>query len=151
MKDHLSETTISKFSVPLLFAATLALLVGCSDNTDSLGGSVDITPAQGSLTLVLTNPVGGATVTSVTVGGTITVKATLKDAAGAVVVQEVVTFATDPAYGTLDPALGSALTDAAGVAVIDLVGVAAGASTITGDALAGGVAVTGSIGYAVVP
>ena len=79
-------------------------------------------------------------------------KATLKNAAGAVVPNAVVTFATDATLATMTPA-ATALTDAAGVASITLnaVGLAAGATTITGTAQVGTppVAVTGSIGFAV--
>jgi hypothetical protein len=64
----------------------------------------------------------------------------------------VVTFATDATLATMTPA-ATALTDAAGVASVTLnaVGLAAGATTITGTAQVGTppVAVTGSIGFAV--
>ena len=90
-------------------------------------------------------------VTSVSNGTSATVKATLKDAAGAAVANTVVTFTlANASMATLTPSSGTTLTNASGVATITLAGgVTAGASTITANAQVGAATVTGSSGFAV--
>jgi len=105
-----------------------------------------------TITFALTNA-AGAPVTSVSTGAPATVKATVKDAAGAAVANAVVTFSTDATLATITPAT-TALTDASGVATVTLNSAglaAAGATTITATAQVGTppAAVTGSIGFAV--
>lgn len=74
-------------------------------------------------------------------GAPISATATLRDSSGAGVPGVVVTFATDNAYGTLNPPLGTALTDDAGKASVTLAAagpIAAGAATLSARAEIGG-------------
>ena len=142
----------------LLLMATIAALTACgnggtsgtSGTTTTTGGGTASPTAAASLTLVLTDPVSGATVTGISNGTSAKVNAALKDATGAAVANAVVTFSTASTMATMTPSSGTALTNAAGVATITLTGgAAAGASTITATAQVGTTAVTGSIGYSV--
>ncbi len=138
-------------------AATLAVLAGCSPGpaptkSGTGGGTAPTpgTPSAPTITLALTNA-AGATVSSISIGAPATVKATLRDAAGTLVSNSVVTFSTDTALATITPA-ATALTDASGVATVTLnpaTITVAGATTITATAQVEKTAVTGSIGFAV--
>lgn len=160
---------ISRLSAPLLLAATLAILAGCGSSgsivaaKDTSGGTTTgstgtttgttgttVTTTAPTLTLALTNS-AGATVTSISNGAPGTLKATLKNAAGAVVPNAVVTFSTDGTLATISPA-ASALTDASGIATVTLTPPtisAAGATTIQATAQVGTEAVSGSMGFTV--
>ncbi len=163
----------SRFSAWLFLAATFAVLAGCgsggSGGTPTKTGTAGAGSTAGSLTtpstatttatpvptltIALTNA-AGTTITSITSGVSGTVKATLKDATGAVVPNSVVTFTVaDTTLATMTPAAGTALTDATGVATITLnaVGLASGATTINASAQVGTppTAVTGTLGFAV--
>lgn len=157
-----SAYKVSRLSSLLLLAA--AMLSGCggggssstTPGTDTTSASTSSTSTTTttptpSLTVALTTA-AGAPVTSIASASPATVKATLKNAAGAVVPNSVVTFTTDATLATITPA-ATALTDAAGVASVTLnaVGLASGATTITATAQVGSppAAVTGSIGFAV--
>ncbi len=158
---------IARLSASLFLAAALAALAGChggddpnppdspSEATTGTTGTTGTpgapTPAgEPSIALALTNT-AGATVSAISTGTPATVKATLKNAAGAVVPNAIVTFSTDATLATITPA-ATALTDASGVATVTLnpaTSLTAGATTITATAQVGTVAVTGSIGFAV--
>lgn len=166
--QSLLNREISRFSASLFLAATLVALAGCgsggsggtpvSSGTTATGGTsgtngttgTTTTTAAPTITFALTDSTGNptSTISSVSPG---TVKATLKDASGAVVPNSVVTFATDPTLATITPAAGTALTDATGVATVTLnaVGSAAGAGTLTGTAQVGTNAVNGTLGFSV--
>jgi len=128
----------------------------------SVGGTATLTAASGAasavatytvnvgtLTLGLTNPATGAAVSNITIGSPIKVSATVVDGAGAAVVGAVVTFSTNAAIGVLIPASATALTDAAGVAFVNMDGVVAGAATVTATAQLGVSVLTGSSAYSV--
>ncbi len=157
---------ISGLSVSLFLAATLTILAGCgsgpdapkSTSTTTTTGTaatpaVTITPvttAAPNFTLTLTNSAGAA-VSTVSNGAPATLKATLKNAAGAVVPNTVVTFSTDAALATIAPS-ATALTNASGVATVTLSPatiLAAGATTVQASAQVGTVSVTDSVGFAV--
>jgi hypothetical protein len=152
---------IARLSASLFLAATLAVLAGCHGGDDpsppdNPSGTTTGTPGAPtppgapSFALALTNA-AGATVTSISTGTPATVKATLKNAAGAVVPNAIVTFSTDATLATITPA-ATALTDASGVATVTLnpaTILTAGATAITATAQVGTIAVTGSIGFAV--
>jgi|CXWL01.1.fsa_nt_gi hypothetical protein len=158
MRDFFFSQKMVKFSVSFLLATSITLLAGCSDNTGGTGtGSTSggttgggSTPpvATSSLTLVLTDS-AGAPITFISNGTSANVKATLKDASGAVVANTVVTFSTSSTIATMSPLSGTALTDSAGVAAITLIGGSPGADTIKAIAQVGTTAVEGSMGYAV--
>jgi hypothetical protein len=150
-----------KFSAMLLLASAFALLTACGDGGSGAGGTTTTTGGGGaipvpvpvaapSLTIALTDPTTGATVTSISNGTSATVNATLRDAAGAAVANTVVTFSAASTLATMIPTSGTALTNASGVATITLTGGGvAGATTISANAQVGTAAVTGSIGFAV--
>ena len=142
----------------LLTAALIgltALLTGCgaggaSGGTSTTGGTTGNTTVAASLVLTLSDPATGNASNALTSGSPLTVTALLKDTAGAVVSNSVVTFTTGASFGTFSPASGTALTNASGIAMISLVaGSTTGAATVTASANVAATAVTGSIGYTV--
>ena len=99
---------ISSLSASLFLAATLAVLAGCSPGPGTYAlrtqqAEHPAVPSAPTITLALTDA-AGATVTSISSDAPATVKATLKDAAGAVVPNAVVTFSTDATLATITPA-----------------------------------------------
>lgn len=90
--------------------------------------------------------------TFVSAGTTATATATLRDPAGVGVAGAVVTFTTDPNFGVMTPASGTALTDASGNAsvILSSAGVSAsGAASITASAQVGTQNFTVTRGYSV--
>ena len=161
-------SSIKKISGVVLISAMLAL-VGCSDsdspNTGGLGGGTTgggttgggttgggTVSAVANLSVALTDN-AGQTITTISSGSPATVKATVKNAAGATVANAVVTFTIDTAgLAVLTPSSGTALTNSSGVATVSLAAAslfAAGAATVTAAAQVGADAVTGSQGFAV--
>ncbi len=97
---------ISRFSVSFLLAATLAMLAGCSQNSSgTIPGTTGTTGTTGTSTATLTIALSPH---SISASSTATVTATLKNASGAPMAGQVVTFSTDAALGSLSQA--SALT-----------------------------------------
>ena len=160
---------ISRFSAAFFLATALVLLAGCgsggaggtptSSGTPGATGSGGTTGTDGTtaaaatITFALTNA-AGATVNSISTGAPATVKATVKDATGAVVPNTVVTFSTDATLATITPTAATALTDATGIATVSMDPAsltASGAGTLTATAQVGtpATAVTGSIGFSV--
>lgn len=79
-------------------------------------------------------------------------RATVTDSAGQKVAGTVVTFTSDASLVKFVPSSGSALTDANGVASVQVLpasATAAGAGTVTADVLVGGKAATGSVSFQV--
>ena len=159
MRDLFSSQKMTRFFTAFLFAMTMAVFVSCTSGTTAgtttpgtsgTGGTPPLVAAP-SLTLALSDPVTGATVTSISNGTSALVKATVKDAAGIAVPNAVVTYVlANASMGTITPSSGTALTNSAGVATITIAGGAiAGATTITANAMVGSSAVTGSIGLSV--
>lgn len=107
----------------VVLASLIAALAACSGSSTSSGGSGSSGSGGGSgnggsstttagITLVTTSQ-------SVSLDSPATVSATVLDAKGAIVPNALVTFAVgDPQIGTLAPATGKVLTDAAGVAKV---------------------------------
>lgn len=157
-----SSRGFSRFSSALFLAAALAVLAGCGSGgaggsspaaaggTGGTGGATDTGSPVPTITFALTDA-AGASVTSISTGAPATVKATLRDANGAIVSNSVVTFSTDPTLATITPS-NSALTDATGVATVTLAPAsitAAGASTLSATAQVDTSEVTGSIGFSI--
>lgn len=136
-----------KFAAILLCCGVLGLM-GC------VSGSADAPskPVAASITLTLTDPVTGAALTSVSMGKPAKVSATVRDTTGAVVPNTVVTFTTTETLVRMLPSSGTALTDASGVATIQVDAAsfaAAGATTVSAAATLGTTPVTGSVGISV--
>lgn len=137
----------------LVTAATfgfMALLSGCGGGgatSVTLGGTAAAAP---TLSVVLTDA-SGATINSVSSGGSATVTATVKDTSGAPAANTVVTFVVDAAYATFTPSTGTALTDALGKASVTLKAdsLNSGATTITASSQVGSTAVTGTVNFQV--
>lgn len=92
--------------------------------------------------------------TSATVAGgvPVTVSATVKDASGNAVANQVVTFSAPAALGTFSPS--SALTDSSGVASVQLTAAStttSGADQVVAAATVASVAITASTGFQVIP
>jgi len=154
---------ISRFSASLYLAASLAVLAGCGSGPDVAKSTTDTTTTgttgttttvtvttAPTLSLALTSA-AGATVSSISNGAPATLKATLKNTAGAVVPNAVVTFSTEAALATITPS-ATALTDASGVATVTLNPASissAGATTVKAIAQVGTETASGSIGFTV--
>lgn len=128
-----------------------ALLAACGGGggdagTPGLGGG---TGGGTTGTPTITLSLSSITVTSAV---PVTVTATVKDGTGAPVAGQVVTFTSPGALGTFSPS--SALTDASGNAVVKLApssSTASGADLAEASATVGGVLMTVSTGFEVVP
>lgn len=145
-----------------LSIASLLLLTGCggssSGTTTSASGvagasSVSAAAAAApSLTLSLVNAAASA-VTSISNGSPATVKAAIADANGAAVSGVVVSFKpADATLVTMTPVNGTALTNASGVASIQIAPAsmtAAGATSIAASAQVGTTAVNASTGFSI--
>jgi len=117
-------------------------------------GVLPTTTGTTGISIALTNPLTGATITNISTGNPAKVSATLRDTSGAAVPNAVVTFATTETLASMIPATGTALTDAAGVASIQINAAsptAAGAATISASASVGGAALSASTGFGVIP
>lgn len=148
--------------VGLLLAAVLSACGGGGGSPGTVGGGTGggstggtgSTPSNGTPTVAIqlldasNNPVA-----SVTRSPVVYAKATLRNASGAVVPAQVVTFTGDASLVQFVPASGTALTDANGVATIQVVPASAssaGAGMITAAATLAGVAVTpGTVSFQV--
>ena len=140
----------------ILFAALLAATVAACGGG---GGSAGTTPGgstpntQPTVALQLSNSAGVTTAT-VTNQDTFSLRATVRDARGNLLPGQVVTFKDLAGLVKFNPLAGTALTDANGVAVVQvspLLATSAGAGTITADVSVNGVAATqGTLNYQVV-
>lgn len=113
--------------------------------TTSTSTTTTTTTTSGSISLALASQ-------SITSGIPTTVTATLVNGSGAAIPGAVVTFTTDSQLGTFSPASGTALTDAAGRASVQLSAAsstAAGAATVTASATVGTTVLTTARGYSV--
>lgn len=120
MRDLFSSKKITRFSATFLLATALAVVAGCSNNPTPGSGSgtgtgtgTTPTPPAGTASLTI-----AITPNALVTGLTSVVVATLKDASGAPMGSQVVTFTTDASYGTLSQT--TALTNASGVASVNL-------------------------------
>lgn len=116
-----------------------------------------VVPPPPTLTIALTDS-AGVPVTSLSSGSPVIAKATVKNSAGALVPNIVVTFSTDPSMAVITPASATALTGdglngtTMGVASVILNSaslVSSGAATIEATGQVDAAAVVGSIGYSV--
>jgi len=136
-------------------AFMLLLLAGCGGKeitTDTGTTGTGTGTGTTSANLALSLYAAGVPVTSISAGAPTTVKATVKNNAGAAVPNIVVTFSTNATLATMTPANGTALTDASGVAQISLSPfdlTVSGATTISASAQVDTTAVTNSIGFSI--
>lgn len=138
---------ITRFSASFLLAVFVALLTGCGSGGPS-GTAVAVEP---SITIALTDSTG-APATTLSSGALITVKATMRDAAGAAVANSIIAFSNDqPTLATIEPVIATALTDVNGVATVTLkiISLLPGAGTLTATGMVGTTAVTGLAAYGV--
>ncbi len=139
------KAKFQEFAAVALWSSVLGLM-GCVSGGG--GGGTPIVAA--SVSVMLTDTTTGAALTNLSTGNPAKVTATVRDTAGAVVPNTVVTFSTDATLAKMTPTSGSALTDASGVATIQIaaaIPTAGGATTIT--ATLAGAAVSGSTGFSV--
>lgn len=142
------NSILRKFSAAVFCFGAVLGLAGC------VSGSADNTNKtdKGSISIAFTDPVTGATLSNISTSTAAKVTATVRDPLGTLVPNTVVTFATSAALATMIPAAGTALTDAFGVASIQIIGAsptAAGATTITATATVGGATLTVNAGFGV--
>ncbi len=119
-----------------------------SGGSGGTGGTSTKTP---TVTVALFNAAGTSS-SALSTGSDLTGKATVLDASGNPVVNTVVAFTTNPTLATISPTIGTALTDAKGVATILLRAASvsvSGAGTLTANASVAGTAVTGTANYSV--
>lgn len=121
---------------------------GTTGGGSSGGGTTTATP---TVSVVIVDGTGAAT-TTLPSSGSVTVNATVKDAAGAVVKDAVVTFTTEASLGIFNPASGTALTNSSGVATIQMSAAslsAAGAAAVNAAATVASTSVSGGATYQV--
>jgi len=121
----------------------------CTVSSGSTSGSGGTTTAAPTVTVAIVDGSGAAT-TTLPSSGSVTINATVKDAAGAVVPATVVTFTTNLSLGAFNPPSGTALTNASGVATIQMSAAslsAAGAALVTASAALGTTTVSGTAAY----
>jgi len=132
------------------YTATVTGVVDGKTATASVNYNVTLrAPGASSLALAL-NDINGVPTTLITPTRPGSLAATVRNTAGAVVPNTVVTFTTTDTSATLVPLTGTALTNAQGVAQVALpAGSLNGAFTATARATVDGVAVTASSSYTV--
>lgn len=114
----------------------------------TIGTGTTTVVAAASLALTLKNSSGVST-NSITASGT-TATATVRDSAGAVVANRLVTFSADATRVTLTPASGQTLTNASGVATVQVAPASltvSGAGSLTASALVGSATISGTTDY----
>ncbi len=105
-------------------------LAGCGSGAVSSSSLPDTGPA--TLVATLTDVGSAAPRTAIADGNPAKVTATFKTSRGNPIVGAVITFTTDATLGVFNPATGTALTDATGVASVTLsASTASGAGTVT--------------------
>ena len=151
-----------KYSCALLILGVLAACGGGGGNPGTSSGALAPAPAA-SAPVVATAPTIGltmknsanATVTTVTASEVFTLQATVKDANGVALAGKVVTFGSNAALVKFSPATGTSLTDANGVAAIQIspaLATSGGALTIAAEATVVGTTVLlATLGVTVVP
>lgn len=144
----------------LLLLGTLGL-AGCGGGSAGGGaaatgtgtGSGTTPAATAGVSVTLTDPATGAARTSIALGSPAKANATVLDSSGKAVANTVVTFAIAPTgLASMTPVTGTALTNASGVASIQIDPAslaAAGAAMITATASVGKVSVSGSMGFTI--
>jgi hypothetical protein len=149
-------------------AAALGLslaLVACGGGGGNAGtpsgGTVPIVTPDSPTTLVASAPAvtlllknsSGSTVSTVSALDIFTLQAIVKSAAGVLLPDQVVQFSGDPALVKFSSANGAALTDAFGVATVQVTpGTSGGAGSIAADVTVAGVAVTQvTLGLSAIP
>lgn len=124
----------------------------CGTNTG--GGTGTTTTGTVVVTLLDATVATRVETHALTAGKPVTVEALVKDVRGVAVPNAVVTFTTEAAYGTFEPASGTALTNSSGVATVTLIAsslTSSGAGTIKATASVGGAVISDEDTYAVTP
>jgi hypothetical protein len=128
----------------MLFAALMTACGGGGGSAGAVPGATPPTAAKPSILLDIVTSAGA--VTSTVSSGTSTfARATVLDAAGAKSAGTVVTFSTASSLAVFSPSSGTALTDANGVATIQILpatNTAGGAGVLSANATVGGTAAT---------
>ena len=137
-------------------AVTITATAQVSGATIAGSSNLTITVSAGTqqqVTVTLTNPTSNAAVTSISLGNPAKASATVLDANGRAVPNAVVTFTAVPsAQVAITPASGTALTNAQGVAFVQIDPASlssSGAATITASAAVGSSTVTGSTSFSI--
>lgn len=126
-----------------------AFSTSCGTTGGGTGGGT--TTSSPTVSVAILDGSGAAT-TTLPSSGSVTVNATVKNAAGAVVKDTVVTFTTDASLGIFNPASGTALTNSSGVATIQMSAAslsAAGAAAVTAAATVDSTTASGGKSYQV--
>ena len=154
---------MSKLKV-IFLAMVVAFLTACGGGGGSAGttssGSGGGATGTGTSTVVVSTPtlsfqlVDAAGAVTTTVGGIAPVfaKATLRTGAGVAVSGQVVTFVSGNGLVRFSPTGGTALTDAGGIASVQVfpaLATSAGAGTINANATVGALAALGSVSFVV--
>lgn len=132
------------FLVGLVLAAVLAACGGGGGSAGATSGSSGTSPTGTPTIAMELRDSANAVTNSIGTGGVVA-RATVKDASGAPVSGRVVTFAGDASLIAMTPSSGQALTDANGVATVQVVpasATSAGAGTLNASATVGASALT---------
>ncbi len=144
-----------KLRCGVLAAAGALIVAACGGGSGGSilqppGGGGGSTAAKPTITLSLTDATGAAKNVLVS-GQPLTATAVVRDSAGNPVPGVVVTFSADSALAVLTPSTGTALTNASGVATVQMAVASAtsdgGAGTISADASVESTALSASLGF----
>jgi hypothetical protein len=128
----------------MLFAALMTACGGGGGSAGAVPGATPPTAAKPTVTVDIITSAG--VVTSTVSGSTSTfARATVLDAAGAKSAGTVVTFSTSSSLAVFSPSSGTALTDANGIATVQILpatNTAGGAGVLNANATVGGTAAT---------
>ena len=140
---------------PIVYGFSLTYPIAATPPTcvapQVLQNGICVTPATPTVAIAIRDAADTAAVSSVALGGVLTIKATVRDATGAVVPSKLVTFTVAPVIGTFNPPSATALTDVNGVATIKITGTVVGAGSVKGTATVGTTVVSGSADFEVTP
>ena len=137
------------FLVGLVLAAVLAACGGGGGSAGATSGSSGTSPTGTPTIAMELRDSANAVTNSIGTGGVVA-RATVKDASGAPVSGRVVTFAGDASLIAMTPSSGQALTDANGVATVQVVpasATSAGAGTLNASATVGASALTAFVDF----
>ncbi len=136
--------------ITVLACSMLLAACGGGGNPGAVSGGSNATKTP-TVSVAMFNAAGAAS-SALSTGADLTGKATVLDAAGKPLANAVVAFSTNTALASITPTIGTALTDASGVASVVVHAASAsvsGAGTLTASVVVAGATLTGSANYSV--
>lgn len=151
--DTNQTTLLQRLRGGITLLACSMLLAACGGgggNPGAVSGGNNVTK-EPTVSVALFNAAGAAS-SALSTGADLTGKATVLDAAGKPLANAIVAFTTNTALASITPTIGTALTDASGVASVLLRAASAsvsGAGTLSASVVVAGATLTGGANYSV--